>query len=319
MRRALNSAILKGSTACVKILFNERIQPAPYFVGVAVKHGYKDLLDFFLRTCTNAYELNYGLIVAVRINDIPVVKRLLQSRWRPDGPDIPGADVNMGVGGLLPLDIAVKKGYVEMARLLVEHGAKPGSGYMSGTMEKAAVEGDMAIIKFFSELGMTDGFYLRLASFHGQEEVVDYFLRINVDVNSKAATGRTALMCAAIRGRQNIVRLLMEHGADVNAMFKADEQQRGHTALMWAVCGNHEVVVDMLLRAGAKVDVKSRNDETAYDMAVRNRFGSIVKRLNMAKRTSLIRTKPTKLRLKRRAVDAVGRNRFPKRRRRGIR
>lgn len=319
MTKALNVAILKGSKECVAILLNERIQPSRSCVGIAVKHGYREILDILLRVCGNIYELNNGLVVAVRIGDITAAKRLLQSKWRPDGPDIPGACVNFSQGGLTTLDIAVKNGHDDMARFLVECGAKPIGGYIRSRMEKAVIDGDVTIVKYLTELGLKDEFYLRLASQYGREEVVAFLLDSNiVDVNSTSINGRTALMLASMWGRENVVRLLLKHGADVNATFKINVHRWGHTSLMWAVESKHEVVVDILLRAGARIEAKSLNGETAYDIAIRYGFQSIAQKLNTTEQTRLSRKrKLTKLKLKRRISDSVGRNRLQKRRRRG--
>ena len=48
----------------------------------------------------------------------------------------------------------------------------------------------------------------------------------------------------------DIVRLLIAHGADVNA-----QSSSGNTPLMYACAGGHEDVVRVLLEAGAHVEV----------------------------------------------------------------
>ena len=50
----------------------------------------------------------------------------------------------------------------------------------------------------------------------------------------------TALMEAASAGHVDIVKLLKEHGADVNAQSEA-----GNTALTYAACGGFEDVVEV--------------------------------------------------------------------------
>ena len=60
----------------------------------------------------------------------------------------------------------------------------------------------------------------------------------------------TPLMEAASAGHTDIVRLLIAHGADVNA-----QSSSGNTPLMYACAGGHEDVVRVLLEAGAHVEV----------------------------------------------------------------
>ena len=62
----------------------------------------------------------------------------------------------------------------------------------------------------------------------------------------------TPLMEAASAGHTDIVRLLIAHGADVNA-----QSSSGNTPLMYACAGGHEDVVRVLLEAGAHVEVSS--------------------------------------------------------------
>ena len=59
----------------------------------------------------------------------------------------------------------------------------------------------------------------------------------------------TPLMEAASAGHTDIVRLLIAHGADVNA-----QSSSGNTPLMYACAGGHEEVVRVLLEAGANVE-----------------------------------------------------------------
>ena len=317
LRQAINIAIKRGSKECVEILLNERVELPRFYIETAVKSGNKDIIEMFLRTRPDTNELRSGLLAAVRSGNIGFVEMLLASRWRADGPDIPGANPNeCRAGGLTALDHAVKNGYIEIVRLLVEHGAKTGTQYLHGKMQKAIVQNDTKYVKYLTDLDVKDGFFLRLAALHCEIDMVRILLDSKVDVNSSNAGGRTALMFAAMRGRDDIVRLLIRRGADVNAIYRGTKESRGHTALMWAVGGNYEMVVNTLLRAGVDVDAKSSNGETAYDMAVRHGFHSIATTLNSAKQMSFVRAKTAKLRLKRKATDNPARNRLWKRRRR---
>ena len=71
----------------------------------------------------------------------------------------------------------------------------------------------------------------------------------------------TPLMEAASAGHTDIVRLLIAHGADVNA-----QSSSGNTPLMYACAGGHEDVVRVLLEAGAHVEV------SIYDLFQNHEF-----------------------------------------------
>ena len=65
------------------------------------------------------------------------------------------------------------------------------------------------------------------------------------------AQGSTLLMVAACMGRLDLVRLLVDHGADVNVTCTAGEHSPGWTALMWAVSSRSADCVEFLLDRGA--------------------------------------------------------------------
>ncbi len=64
-------------------------------------------------------------------------------------------------------------------------------------------------------------------------------------------------MEAASGGYADIVKLLIEHGANVNAKSSV-----GNTALTYACCGGYEDVVRILLDAGADVEHQNDNGHT---------------------------------------------------------
>ncbi len=67
----------------------------------------------------------------------------------------------------------------------------------------------------------------------------------------------TPLMEAASGGYSDIVKLLIDHGANVNAKSSV-----GNTALTYACCGGYEEVVRILLEAGADVEHQNENGHT---------------------------------------------------------
>jgi ankyrin repeat protein len=83
--------------------------------------------------------------------------------------------------------------------------------------------------------------------------MVEALLKAGADANSFQAEGQTALMTAARAGSVDAVKLLLDHGAEVNAK----ESWRGQTALMWATAENHPAVVQLLVDHGADVNIVS--------------------------------------------------------------
>jgi cytohesin len=78
-------------------------------------------------------------------------------------------------------------------------------------------------------------------------------LDAGANANAEFGEGETVLMTAARTGDLDSVRLLLSHGADVNA----SERWHGQTALMWAAIENQADVVKVLIEAGAEIDARS--------------------------------------------------------------
>lgn len=90
-----------------------------------------------------------------------------------------------------------------------------------------------------------------------------------VDVNGRDAKGTTVLMYAALYGSEEILKLLVERGADVNAAGQA-----GATALMTAIADLGKV--RLLVEKGADVSAKSAAGNTPLMLASRLPGGSAV-------------------------------------------
>ena len=105
---------------------------------------------------------------------------------------------------------------------------------------------------------------LVLAARFGQESTVRLLLDRGVDVNSRDALGRTALITAAAEPGSGVMRLLLERGADL-----ALRDRDGIDALMAAVMKGRMQNVRLLLDAGAALDARSPAGETALMAAIR--------------------------------------------------
>ena len=106
-----------------------------------------------------------------------------------------------------------------------------------------------------------DGFYLTQnhlplvrATERGWKDVVKYLLEEGADVNERLKQdGQTALLWAAFVGHYDIAKLLIARGANINVL----EDMFGFTPMHAASVEGHTNVVKLLLDAGA--DVNARN------------------------------------------------------------
>ena len=92
---------------------------------------------------------------------------------------------------------------------------------------------------------------LSMASSVGHEEVVRLLLGKGADVNMADADGWTPIHWAAHRGHIEVVRILLDRGADPNS-----EDGSKCTPLHWAAFYGHKKVVQLLLRRGAVEELR---------------------------------------------------------------
>ena len=102
--------------------------------------------------------------------------------------------------------------------------------------------------------GGTPLFY---ASGSGDEEIVGLLLERNADVNARDENGWTPLHNAAARGCEKVARMLLEHGAEVNA-----RERKGRAPLLSAIVNGYKEMVRLFLEYGADVDVQGSSGWT---------------------------------------------------------
>ena len=95
--------------------------------------------------------------------------------------------------------------------------------------------------------------------------MVERLLKAGAAPNAPIATGETPIITCAGTGSVDAVRALIDHGADINAAEPALHQ----TALMWATAERHPEVVRLLIERGANVRAATRHGFTALHFAAR--------------------------------------------------
>lgn len=109
----------------------------------------------------------------------------------------------------------------------------------------------------------------------GDTNVVKAMLERGADVNAKDNEGETALRLAVTSGKTDVVKLLIEKGADVNAI--SEDVLFGGTALMLAAVFGNMNMVQTLLDNGADVNAEDKNGITALMNAAFNGYLGIVR------------------------------------------
>jgi hypothetical protein len=101
------------------------------------------------------------------------------------------------------------------------------------------------------------------------------------DINARNEHGMTALMRAAYHGRVEMVRVLLELGADPNVT-----RNDNFTALSLAAFFGHAEIVELLMRHGASTDVATRFGTSPYIWAKARSFGDVARCLEKRRHES---------------------------------
>ncbi|HNR32696.1 MAG TPA: ankyrin repeat domain-containing protein [Candidatus Hydrogenedentes bacterium] len=185
------------------------------------------------------------LLLAAQAGQLATVKLLVEH-----GADLRAQPVDEY--GLCPLHAAAFNNAAEVARYLVEQGtpvdARSGKGNTALHLaaENGAIDAVKALIASGADLSAKTSdewreLPLHRAAYFSQDKVVAHFLDLGIDVNAKAATGSVPLTLSAEKGDLDLVKLLLERGADVTV-----KGAQGLTAKEWAARRNQQATVDYL-------------------------------------------------------------------------
>lgn len=190
-----------------------------------------------------------ALLAAAQAGDLTQVRRLLDG-----GAPVDSRDSRQRTALLL----ATRANHVDVARLLIERGADVNAqdDQQDSPFLYAGAEGRLQILRLTlaagADLASTNrygGTALIPAAHHGHVETVRELLRTDIAVDHVNRLGWTALLEAVILGdggpaHTDIVRLLVQHGADAN---KPDAQ--GVTPLAHAEQRGQRAIAAILRRA----------------------------------------------------------------------
>lgn len=104
---------------------------------------------------------------------------------------------------------------------------------------------------------------LMIASRLGHKAVVALLIERKVNVAKRSPFGDTAVNLAALGGHVEIVRMLLDHGAELNPAT-------GWSPLQYAAFENRAEMVKFLIQKGAQKDALAPNGYTALMLAARN-------------------------------------------------
>ena len=157
-----------------------------------------------------------------------------------------------------PLDICVQYGNKEIIK------------YMYDTLSKATEKVfriDEHRKGIFHYAAMYDQSY-PIIFFH--EKLQKYFEKTSI-IDVPSELGITPLHCACIRGSKNAVDLLLDLGANINAL-----DNEGNNCLHYAVNSKNPNLLKKLLIRGADKTIKNQKNETPLDLAVQYKYTQLI-------------------------------------------
>ncbi|MBU0755172.1 MAG: ankyrin repeat domain-containing protein, partial [Planctomycetes bacterium] len=172
------------------------------------------------------------------------------------------------------LYLAASQGDLESLQQLIGTGMNPdipNEEAGNGTaLHAAAVEGNVAAIDLLFQAGaglMSDGggfTPLHRAVVAGKYDSVAALLKRRRDPDDRTHGGDTPLHLAVKNGHPEIVKLLIDHGADLNVKDMSDLKE---TPLLKAVDVNHKGIVELLLSNGADPNLSASDGASPLHLA----------------------------------------------------
>ena len=144
---------------------------------------------------------------------------------------------------------------------------------------QAATYGDIANVRKYLDLGANIDVKdyrgltsLQIACARGHLDVVRLLLERGANIEAAGGSnGQTALILASLEGRLNIVKELLDRGANIEAA----ENMYGWNSLMLASSRGYPIVVKELVDRGANIFAKNVAGVTARQAAERNGFSEV--------------------------------------------
>lgn len=232
----------------------------------AVNGDHLDMVDLLLRSgadvnaiARSSFELiRTALQVGAKRGNLDMVKLLLDN-----GAEVDAAPARYG---RTALQAAAEEGHLEVVKLLYNNGADINAspakeGNARTALQAAAARNCFATVKFLLyndadvNAGPANGYptALQLAARYSRRncDVVCLLLDSGADPNINSPNIGTPLQAAAEIGNLDLVELLLERGANINA---EPATNRGRTALQAAAGGAHFDLVKLFLERGADIN-----------------------------------------------------------------
>ena len=289
-------AVREGRMDVVKVLVeagadtsHRSLDGRETLMDFATDRGHSDVVEYLKNVNPRMFSNDQPIHKAIKLKDLAKTREILQAD--NNSANAPGAL------GRTPLHYAVETEELDMVRLLTEHGAEiDAHGFSSD--DRLGGHGfrpialalwyhpywrqrdNYEIARFLIDKGAS--YSLTIAAALGDMGRVKQLLSVeDTDPNDEESGGKRAISAAAERNRYDIVKLLLERGADPN-LPEGPNCPRGY-ALWSAARFGYREVAEVLLENGADpnapVESSGSPTESAKDASMRNllyRYGGTV-------------------------------------------
>jgi len=246
-------AIKKNNTAMVKLAIDGGAKAdAPNFINAASASGNIEIVTMLIEAGADA---NNGISSAVNANKPNVVKLLIDS----------GAD---GSSGAL-LAQSTKHKSTQLTGILLEAGANAQDGISASVKNKAS-----QVLQQLMDAGgdANNQNLLTTAVINNDLNCSKILIGLGLEVNKSDSSGVTYLHHAAKNDNSGLTKLLLEKGAEVDALAQ------GNTPLHLAVRNRRGVAtVDMLIKAGADVNANNGKGKKVLKIAKGTKIKKLLK------------------------------------------
>ncbi|GBL81153.1 Serine/threonine-protein phosphatase 6 regulatory ankyrin repeat subunit B [Araneus ventricosus] len=204
---------------------------------------------------------------------VEVVKILLRKKAKMNARSFDGST---------PLHFAVYPGHANVVKLLIENGANVNiADYKNRTaIELAVAHGKLEIVKMLSELKSinihdkaNDGFsLLHIAADSGHLNIIKHLIEKGADINSENDAGTKPIHFAAREGYKDIVQFLLDldpTGKHLTAV--------GQTPVHYSVLGGHIDILQFLIDRKFDINASSRKGVLPIHIAVFKNNENILK------------------------------------------
>ncbi|KAJ7628731.1 ankyrin repeat-containing domain protein [Roridomyces roridus] len=251
---ALDGACHNGNADIVQLLLQSGVdlKHGKYVrnaLKLAAAGGHTDILRLLLRNGAGfePRNMNGALVTAIQTANMEIVHLLLEN----------GADVEEEQGS--PLVAASEWGRVDIVRLLL--GKYNLQNHLGAALEGAALYGHPETVPALLEHVKPENKRvldtpLVAAASAAQPEIIHILLDAGADINFRTQTWGTALEVSSQYGYLEIVRLLLQRGADASLHGPEDSE----TALQLASGEGHTEIVRLLLEGGAGRSTQDTHD-----------------------------------------------------------